>query len=34
MATYRENFHPFLLLAALLLLLEFILKSTVLRVFP
>ncbi len=34
MATYRELFHEFLLLAALLLCLEFFLKSTVLRVFP
>ena len=34
MATYRELFHEVLLLAALLLLIEFFLKSTVLRVFP
>jgi Ca-activated chloride channel family protein len=34
MATYRESFHPYLLLAAALLLLEFFLKSTLLRVFP
>ncbi len=34
MATYREQFHEFLLLAALLLCIEFFLKSTVLRVFP
>ncbi len=34
MATYRERFHEFLLLAALLLLIEFFLKSTFLRVFP
>lgn len=34
MATYRERFHPFLLLAAFLLVLEFLLRSTVLRVFP
>ena len=34
MATYRELFHEFLLLAALLLLIEFLLKSTLLRVFP
>ena len=34
MATYREEFHQYLLLAALLLFLEFLLKSTFLRVFP
>lgn len=34
MATYREHFHVFLLAAALCLVLEFFLKSTVLRVFP
>lgn len=34
MATYRERFHEVLLLAALLLVLEFFLKSTILRVFP
>lgn len=34
MATYRELFHPFLLAAAVLLVLEFFLKATVLRVFP
>ncbi len=34
MATYRELFHELLLLAALLLCIEFFLKSTVLRVFP
>jgi Ca-activated chloride channel family protein len=34
MATYRELYHPFLLLAAFLLVLEFLLRSTVLRVFP
>lgn len=34
MATYRERFHEFLLAAAALLVLEFILKSTLLRVFP
>ncbi|MDP2272988.1 MAG: VWA domain-containing protein [Archangium sp.] len=34
MATYRELFHEVLLLAALLLLIEFLLKSTLLRVFP
>lgn len=34
MATYRERFHEFLLLAAALLVLEFLLKSTLLRVFP
>ena len=34
MATYREQFHEFLLLAALLLVIEFFLKSTFLRVFP
>ncbi|MDP1822900.1 MAG: VWA domain-containing protein [Archangium sp.] len=34
MATYRELFHEFLLLAALLLVIEFFLKSTLLRVFP
>ena len=34
MATYRELFHPFLLIAAALLVLEFFLKSTLLRVFP
>jgi Ca-activated chloride channel family protein len=33
-ATYRELFHEYLLLAALLLVLEFVLRSTVLRVFP
>lgn len=33
-ATYREHYHRFLLWAAVLLLLEFLLKSTVLRVFP
>jgi Ca-activated chloride channel family protein len=34
MATYRELFHQFLLAAAFLLVLEFFLKSTFLRVFP
>lgn len=34
MATYREHFHVFLLAAALCLVLEFFLKSTLLRVFP
>ncbi len=34
MATYREHFHVFLLAAALCLVLEFFLKSTVLRIFP
>ena len=34
MATYREEFHQYLLLAALLLFIEFFLKSTFLRVFP
>lgn len=34
MATYREQFHPFLVIAAALLVLEFFLKSTLLRVFP
>jgi len=34
MATYRELFHQFLLAAAFLLVLEFFLKSTLLRVFP
>ena len=34
MATYREEFHQYLLLAALLLVIEFFLKSTLLRVFP
>jgi Ca-activated chloride channel family protein len=34
MATYRELFHQYLLAAAFLLVLEFFLKSTVLRVFP
>lgn len=34
MATYREHFHRFLLMAALLLFMEFFLKSTVFRVFP
>ena len=34
MATYRERFHEVLLLAALLLVIEFFLKSTILRVFP
>ncbi len=34
MATYREQFHQLLLAAALLLCLEFFLKSTLLRVFP
>jgi Ca-activated chloride channel family protein len=34
MATYRELFHPFLLAAALLLVVEFFLKSTLLKVFP
>ena len=34
MATYRELFHEFLLIAAGLLVLEFLLKSTLLRVFP
>ena len=34
MATYREEFHQYLLLAALLLCVEFFLKSTFLRVFP
>ena len=34
MATYRERFHEFLLVAAFLLFLEFFLKSTILRVFP
>ena len=34
MATYREQFHEYLLLAALLLVIEFFLKSTFLRVFP
>lgn len=34
MATYREEFHQYLLLAAFLLFLEFFLKSTILRVFP
>lgn len=33
-ATYREKFHELLLWAALLLVLEFALRSTVLRVFP
>lgn len=33
-ATYHERFHEYLLWATLLLLLEFVLKSTVLRVFP
>jgi Ca-activated chloride channel family protein len=33
-ATYRENFHPFLLLAFGLAALELLLRSTVLRVFP
>jgi hypothetical protein len=34
MATYREQFHLFLLIAAAMLVLEFFLKSTLLRVFP
>jgi len=34
MATYRELFHQYLLAAAFLLVLEFFLKSTALRVFP
>lgn len=34
MATYRELFHQYLLAAAVLLVLEFFLKSTLLRVFP
>ena len=34
MATYTEHFHVFLLAAALCLVLEFFLKSTILRVFP
>lgn len=34
MATYREQFHFFLLIAAALLVAEFFLKSTLLRVFP
>lgn len=34
MATYRERFHPFLLAAIVFLALEFVLKSTVLKVFP
>ena len=34
MSTYREQFHQYLLLAALLLVIEFFLKSTLLRVFP
>jgi len=33
-ATYREKFHELLWWAALLLVLEFVLRSTVLRVFP
>lgn len=33
-ATYREKFHELLLWAALLLVLEFVLRATVLRVFP
>ncbi len=33
-ATYREHFHEFLLYAFVLLALEWLLKSTVLRVFP
>ncbi len=33
-ATYREHFHVFLLAAVLCLVLEFLLKSTLLRVFP
>jgi Ca-activated chloride channel family protein len=33
-ATYRELFHQWLLLSALLLLLELVLRSTALRVFP
>lgn len=33
-ATYREKFHELLLWAALLLVLEFLLRATVLRVFP
>jgi Ca-activated chloride channel family protein len=33
-ATYRERFHELLWWAALLLVLEFVLRSTVLRVFP
>jgi Ca-activated chloride channel family protein len=34
MATYRERFHAFLLLSAFLLVLEFVLRATALRVFP
>lgn len=33
-ATYREHFHPYLLLAFLALAIELLLRSTVLRVFP
>jgi Ca-activated chloride channel family protein len=33
-ATYRERFHEYLLVAAALLLLELLLRTTVLRVFP
>ncbi len=33
-ATYREQFHPFLLLGFLLLLLELVMANTLMRVFP
>jgi Ca-activated chloride channel family protein len=32
--TYKENFHPFLLLAFALVILELFLKATLLKVFP